>query len=105
MHIMSILAEDAAMKTMTARDAKNNFGEMMEGSSRELVIITKHDKPARIIMSVDEYKHLKLQSLRADVREGIIEAERGEFADDNSLEGLLEELALIDNKETNEATV
>lgn len=91
------------MKTMTAAEAKNSFGEMMENSSREPVVITKHGKPVRVVMSAEEFKQLKLQSLRADVREGIIEAERGEFAD-YSLGGLLDELGL-NEKDNNEATV
>jgi prevent-host-death family protein len=33
------------MKVMTARDAKNHFGEFLDSARREPVVVTKNDRP------------------------------------------------------------
>ena len=42
------------MKTMTARDAKNRFGEFLDAASREPVIVTKNDRPVGIMISIED---------------------------------------------------
>jgi prevent-host-death family protein len=42
------------MKVMTARDAKNHFGEFLDSARREPVIVTKNDRPVGIMISVED---------------------------------------------------
>lgn len=41
------------MKTMTARDAKTHFGELLDTMQREPVIVTKNNRPVGIIISME----------------------------------------------------
>ena len=80
------------MKVFSAKDAKRHFGELMDTVQREPVSIEKHGRPVAVMLSEVEYAKIKLERLRAAVQLGIDEAERGEFAEDSSLDGLLTEL-------------
>jgi len=42
------------MKVMTARDAKNHFGEFLHSAQREPIIITKNDRPVGIMVSMED---------------------------------------------------
>ena len=42
------------MKTMTARDAKNRFGEFLDAVRREPVVVTKNDRPVGIMISIED---------------------------------------------------
>lgn len=42
------------MKTMTARDAKNRFGEFLDLARREPVVVTKNDRPVGIMISIED---------------------------------------------------
>lgn len=42
------------MKTMTARDAKNRFGEFLDIARREPVVVTKNDRPVGIMISIED---------------------------------------------------
>jgi len=91
------------MKTMTAAEAKNNFGEMMEDSAREPVAVTKHGKPVRVMISAELYRYFRNEELKARVRKGELEAERGEIAE-YDFESFLKEVGL-NEEETREAEV
>ena len=80
------------MRTFSAVDAKNNFGELIDSAQREPVRIQKHGRNVAVVMSEAEYEEMKLERIRAQVAVGITQAEKGEFAEDSSLEGLLSEL-------------
>lgn len=43
-----------AMKVMTARDAKNHFGEFLDSAQREPVLITKNDRPVGLMISMQD---------------------------------------------------
>jgi prevent-host-death family protein len=45
-----------AMKIMTARDAKNHFGEFLDAARREPVVVTKNDRPVGIMISLEDAK-------------------------------------------------
>lgn len=80
------------MKTYSAKDARQNFGELMETVQREPVSIEKHGRPVAVMISEVEYEEMKLQWLREKLAFSAAQADRGEFAEDSSLEGLLAEL-------------
>lgn len=42
------------LKTMTARDAKNRFGEFLDAARREPVVVTKNDRPVGIMISIED---------------------------------------------------
>ena len=42
------------MKVMTAREAKNRFGEFLDAARREPVVITKNDRPVGIMVSIED---------------------------------------------------
>jgi prevent-host-death family protein len=42
------------MKTLPAREAKNQLGAAIDAAQREAVIITKHGRPAAALVSIEE---------------------------------------------------
>lgn len=42
------------MKVMSARDAKNRFGEFLDSARREPVVITKNDRPVGVMISIED---------------------------------------------------
>ncbi len=54
------------MKTMSAREAKNAFGLMIDTARAEPVLIEKHGRGAVVVVSVEEYERLSVQSGRTD---------------------------------------
>lgn len=91
--IMAILStfEDSALKIMSAKEAKNGFGKLMEDAQREPVVIQKHGRASAVVVSAEEYKNIKIERLRKRLAVGMEQAERGEFAD-YSLDDLIAEL-------------
>jgi len=47
------------MKTMSARDAKNGFGRLIDTARAEPVTVEKHGRGVVVVMSVEEYERLK----------------------------------------------
>jgi len=46
------------MKTMSAREAKNGFGLMIDTARAEPVLIKKHGRGVVMVISVEEYERL-----------------------------------------------
>jgi len=55
------------MKTMSAKDAKNSFGLLLDQARAEPVQVEKHGRPVVVVMSVEEFK--KLSSARTKGRQ------------------------------------
>ena len=51
------------MKVMSARDAKNHFGEFLDASRREPVVVTKNDRPVGIMISIEDAADTLIQEL------------------------------------------
>lgn len=49
---------NSAMKTMSAREAKNGFGLMIDTARAEPVLIEKHGRGVVVVVSVEEYERL-----------------------------------------------
>jgi prevent-host-death family protein len=47
------------MKTMSAREAKNAFGLMIDTARAEPVLIEKHGRGVVMVISVEEYERLQ----------------------------------------------
>ncbi len=55
-----------ARPTWSVQDAKNRFSEVVEAARRKPQTVTKHGKPAVVVVAADEYERLrKLQRLKA----------------------------------------
>jgi prevent-host-death family protein len=56
------------MKTMSAREAKNAFGLMIDTARAEPVLVEKHGRGVVMVIAVEEYERLRV---RPDARERI----------------------------------
>lgn len=55
-----------AAQTWSVQDAKNRFSEVVEAARKKPQTVTKHGKPAVVVIAADEYERLrKLQHLKA----------------------------------------
>ena len=69
------------MKAMTARDAKNRFGQLMDDAQRGPVTIEKNGRPFAVMQSYEDFQEvqrLKLASLRHAVDDARKEYEAGQ---------------------------
>jgi prevent-host-death family protein len=44
------------MKTVTAADAKNRFGQFLDMAQREPVLVTKNDRPVGVFLSMQDFE-------------------------------------------------
>lgn len=44
------------MKSMTSVEAQNKFGQVIEAAQRQPITITRHGRPAVVVMSVEDYQ-------------------------------------------------
>jgi prevent-host-death family protein len=52
------------MRIMSAREAKNAFGLLIDTARAEPVMIEKHGRGVVVVMAVEEYERLSEQALR-----------------------------------------
>ena len=68
------------METITAADAKTNFGALLDKAQRGPVTISKNGRPVAVVMSAaayEEQQKLKLEVLRREVQKGLDDVKRG----------------------------
>ena len=69
--------------TWSVQDAKNRFSEVVEAARRKPQTVTKHGKPAVVIVAADEYERLRhLDRAQAPSLAALLLAipqDRGEF--------------------------
>ena len=71
------------MKTFTANETKQNFGQVMDSARTAPVTITKHGRPEFILTSREDYDNLtrsKFDLLRSEVRKGFDAFDRGDIS-------------------------
>ena len=51
------------MKTMSARDAKHQFGRLIDTARAEPVIVEKHGRPVVVVLAVEEYEKMTRTNL------------------------------------------
>ena len=56
------------MKSMSAKDAKNGFGLLLDTARAEPVTIEKHGRPVVVVLSTEEYNRLLNRSGRKKER-------------------------------------
>jgi len=65
------------MKTMSAREAKNAFGLMIDTARAGPVLIEKHGRGVVVVVAVEEYERLTVgQATKAKTGERDVEAAR-----------------------------
>ncbi len=47
------------MKTLAAREAKYNFGRLIDTARAEPVVIEKHGRPVVVVVAVEEFERLR----------------------------------------------
>lgn len=52
------------VKTMSARDAKNAFGLLLDTARAEPVAVEKHGRPVVVVLSVEEFERMRRRGLR-----------------------------------------
>jgi antitoxin Phd len=73
------------MHTLTANDAKRNFGELLLNAQRESVKISKNNKDAVVVMSIRAYE--ELETMKADYIKHCFETAKADFAQGNVVDG------------------
>jgi len=51
------------MKTMSARDAKHQFGRLIDTARAEPVVVEKHGRPVVVVLAVEEFERLTNQAI------------------------------------------
>ena len=59
------------MKTVTATEAQNNFGDLLMNVQSEPVSITRNGKTKGVLLSTMAYQEMKQQALQQAITEGI----------------------------------
>lgn len=51
------------MKTLSAREAKNGFGNLIDTARQQPVLIEKHGRPVVVVLAVEEYDRITKEDL------------------------------------------
>lgn len=73
------------MRTLTANDAKRNFGELLLSAQREPVKISKNSKDAVVVMSIRDYE--ELEAMKIDYLKHCFESAKQDLAKGNVIDG------------------
>ena len=73
------------MRTIPAREAKNQFGQFLDEAQRGPVQVTKKGRPVGVMLSLDQYERLRgaaWERLAASMDAAGAEAERNGLTDE-----------------------
>ena len=73
------------MRTLTANDAKRNFGELLLSAQREPVKISKNSKDAVVVISIQDFE--ELEAMKADYLKHCFESAKKDLANGNIVDG------------------
>ena len=73
------------MNTLTANDAKRNFGELLLNAQREPIKISKNNKDAVVVMSIRDYE--QLEAMKVDYIKHCFENAKRDLAQGNVVDG------------------
>ncbi len=68
MAILLKTTRESPMKALSAKDAKYNFGRMIDMARAEPLIVEKHGLPVVVVLAHEEYERLKTLAEMADAR-------------------------------------
>ena len=73
------------MRAIAAKDAKNEFGRLLDTAQREPVTIERHGRPVAVVLSLEEYRRLEaledafwVARAEAAEKEGFLGTDEGE---------------------------
>ncbi|PKG98479.1 type II toxin-antitoxin system Phd/YefM family antitoxin [Paraglaciecola sp. MB-3u-78] len=75
------------MKSVTATEAKNNFGDLLMNAQSAPIAITRNGKEQGVLLSAKEYFKIKQQALQTAISAGISSGDAGKI-DINSIKAL-----------------
>ena len=67
------------MKSVTATEAKNNFGELLMNAQSAPIAITRNGKEQGVLISAKEYLRIKQQALQTAISAGISSGDAGKI--------------------------
>ena len=73
------------MRTLTANDAKRNFGELLLSAQREPIKISKNSKDAVVVISIQDFE--ELEAMKADYLKHCFESAKKDLANGNIVDG------------------
>ena len=73
------------MQTLTANDAKRNFGELLMSAQREPVKISKNSKDAVVVMSVKDFE--ELEAMKAEYLRHCFAVGKQDLENDQAVDG------------------
>lgn len=83
------------MHTLTANEAKTQFGDMLLKVQREPVQISRNGKPVAVVVSVEDYQQLeamKFQLLQAKIQRARNQSDKGQTVNgDEFFDALMEQ--------------
>lgn len=59
------------MQTVSAKDAKYNFGRLIDTARAQPVMVEKHGRPVVVVLSVEEYVRLKTLDVEGPSERGV----------------------------------
>ncbi|MDE3767565.1 type II toxin-antitoxin system prevent-host-death family antitoxin [Sinorhizobium meliloti] len=65
------------MKTMSAKDAKNAFGMLIDSARAEPVTVEKHGRAVVVVIAVEEYERLTAQEQNNKTRGAKVQPQSG----------------------------
>ena len=75
------------MDSLTANEAKSQFGDMLLKAQRAPVQINKNGKPIAVVMSMDEYEGIEAMKLR--LLQARVDKAKAEIQTSNTVDGNL----------------
>ena len=73
------------MQTLTANDAKRNFGELLLNAQRQPIKISKNIKDAVVVMSIHDYEELEV--MKAEYLKYCINSAKEDLAQGKVVDG------------------
>lgn len=73
------------MQTLTANDAKRNFGELLLNAQRQPIKISKNNKDAVVVMSIHDYEELEM--MKAEYLKYCFNAAKDDLVKNNVVDG------------------
>lgn len=73
------------MHTLTANDAKRNFGELLLNAQQEPIKISKNSKDAVVVMSIKDYE--EFEAMKADYIKHCFDSAQEDLAQGNVVDG------------------
>lgn len=73
------LSLGSIMKSVTATEAKNNFGDLLMNAQSAPIAITRNGKEQGVLISAKEYLRIKQQAFQAAISSGISSGDAGEI--------------------------